>query len=190
MRKTLLLIFVSVLFLGCATETPRFTQMPENPTPNQVFPGEGYSQAYNPNADAYFLALRGFDSNGASIEGPQDFPSIPLRTLERDHFYDPGNPPEDAQDLGPFFLGSGEYWNGEHWVYPRYPRRHVYPYPYPYYPRRPQPPAILPEEGEVEGEGRPAGSSFNGGPVHQEQGFQDNHGSTGIPGQGHNNTHR
>jgi len=184
MKNPFLVLLISILFLGCVTEKPRFYQGPENPAPPQIFPGEGYRQSYNPNVDAYFLALRGCDSNGASVEGPRDFPSVPLRTLEREHFYDPSNPPDDAQDLGPFFLGNGEYWNGEHWVYPRYPRRFAYPY-LPWF-RRPPAPAPVPEETE----GRPAGSSFNGGPVHQEQGFQDNNGSTGIPGQEHHNTHR
>lgn len=192
MRK-LFSLFLIIFLISCSTQA-RYTNPPENPAPNQTFPGEGYQQTYNPNADAYFLALRGYDINGVPMEGPRDFPSIPLRTLERRHYYraDPNDPslPEDAQDPGDFFLRNGEYWNGEHWVYPLYPNRRYYPLPYnPWAPRRNQ--NQQQGEGQQQEEGdRPAGSSFNGGPVHQEQGFQDNHGSTGIPGQPHNNTHR
>ena len=178
MRKALILLLL-IPFLGCSSGM-RYSQAPESRAPDQVFPGEGYCQTYNPNVDALFLALRGYDSNGVSVNGPTDFPSIPLRTLERRRYYraDPNSSPENP---GGFFLGNGEYWDGENWIYPRYPRPRYYPYPvWPWQPRT----------NNQEDQDKPAGSSFNGGPVHQGQGFQDNHGSSGIPGQEHHNTHR
>jgi len=169
-----IIILLSIVLLGCSSvEHQRFLDAPENPAPAQVFPGEGYRQTYNPEADAFFLAIRGYNPDGTSMSGPTQFEGRPLRTLDRNN--------------RGFWLLNDEYWSSERerWMYPKPPERRHYIWPYPpYWPPRP-PTNPNPRY--------PQGSSFNGGPIHNQQGFQDNgpHHS-GIPGQIHppGSTHR